>query len=88
MAYYKAKYGEDFKPSAEMLKQSSGSGTKSGKKSGNRTKGNQQSKGGYPRNQNENVKKNTPKQAPAADKAKQEPQKKGFLSKLFGKKNK
>jgi ATP-dependent RNA helicase RhlB len=88
MAYYKAKYGEDFKPSAEMLKQSSGSGIKSGKKSGNRTKGNQQSKGGYPRNQNENVKKNTPKQAPAADKAKQEPQKKGFLSKLFGKKNK
>ena len=95
MAYYKAKYGEDFKPSADMLKQSGASGSKAGKKGGNR---NPQKKDSYNRSQSGKArdsksqgsapKKSAPKSAPAAAKEAQEPKKKGFLSKLFGKKNK
>ncbi|MBI9106217.1 MAG: DEAD/DEAH box helicase [Spirochaetales bacterium] len=89
MAYYKAKYGEDFKPSADMLKQAGTSGRNGGKKAGSRGGANKQNSGGAARNQAVMPGKGKAQQSsPLKEKAKTEPEKKGFLSKLFGKKNK
>ena len=93
MAYYKAKYGEDFKPPAEMLKESSGS---KNRKSGGK------GRGGYDRNRKPNAKggnsqvrkgdspkKNDNRKSqgrPAAPAPAEPPKKQGFFSKLFGKK--
>jgi ATP-dependent RNA helicase RhlB len=81
IAYYKAKYGEDFKPSAEMLKQAAASGNKKSRqqrpKSGKATAAPGQ----------EARKKAAPKQAaPKTNAPAEAPQKSGFFSRLFGKK--
>ena len=92
IAYYKAKYGEDFTPSEAMLKQGGTSKKKSG---GNRKQG--AGKGGQNRNrsnaqnrqnnqQSKPQQKNThTKNQPAAAPV-EKPKKGGFFGRLFGKK--
>ena len=72
IAYYKAKYGEDFKPSAEMLKQGNSSGGKNKK---------------YAGGSNKKGKPETKAPASSkADAVKESPEKGGFFSRLFRKK--
>ncbi|MDC7228286.1 MAG: DEAD/DEAH box helicase [Spirochaetales bacterium] len=94
IAYYKAKYGEDFKPSAEMLKQNGAGGSKKtgGRKSGNRNKSGQshggKQQGGQSRKPQQADKGNKKPQQKAQQKAPDAaaPKKSGFLGRLFGKK--
>ncbi len=99
LAYYKAKYGEDFKPSDEMLKQEVSKKKKSrnkktqnkqewdknrqGKKQNNKQY-NKKHQNNKPKNNNQTAAK--PKSSSAVSKPEEKPKKQGFFGRLFGKK--
>ena len=88
LEYYKAKYGEDFKPSEEMLK--SGSGNRNGGKKQNKKKsagGNNKKYSGAPRNKETAKAPDNSAQPKQPEKQKaEEGKKKGFFGRIFGKK--
>lgn len=91
IAYYKAKYGEDFKPSGDMKTQGSSGG--SGKRKSVKNYGNRNNNQNKPQNApgKKQFQSGTPKPVNAADSkaaeaSKTGTEKKGFFSRLFGKK--
>ncbi len=83
LAYYKAKYGEDFKPSEEMLKQLSGSAGKTKRKAKPQS-GNRKNQGGQSRSGQDKSSGNKLKQQNAAAPETGKTKKPGFIGRLFG----
>ena len=77
IAYYKAKYGEDFKPSEEMLKQTGGKKKSSAKKPGSRKPQNKNQQNRKPQDHGKPAAKSAPAQTSKKD---AQPKKQGLIS--------